>query len=863
MRSKIQNSFHELPAGAHESLRDSLITHITQINDETDITIVTQLCLALADLVLLMSAWKNPIGELIEKLGPQPNCIWPLIVILGLIPEEINSRHLRLGANRRKEVYAHLENHSHTVCELLTACLANSCQMPPEQNNRQKLHVKIVYGFTAWLSVHAIAVRDIANNSIVAHCFQLLNDADTQLPLHEVAADCLCTLLQYMEEMSGPDADQTQFELEQRCFGGVMMLENAYHLAVAHEDLERANNICRVFTVLSESFLQRIVGGSTPNGGSHYALKSLDLVLNCVGHYDYELSEVTFNLWFRLSEELYQKNDDQLMVQFQPYVQRLIGALYRHVQIDTDHEGLIEEGDTFAEFRRKVAELIKDVVFIVGSSTCFKEMFKLLQGTNVAWEGTEAALFVMENVAKNIMPDESEVVPKVVEAILNLPESTHIAVRYTSIMIIGELSEWIGQHPESLEAVLNFLLHALQQRNGLAAAAASALTSICTMCREHMICHLAGLIQIAASLDSFEITNEQAIGLIKGIGMIVSRLPADQVRSAVQEIAAFQIGPLRALCDSAVPVTRNERSDPCFWLDRLAALMRHTSPDVLDDDAHPCMVVMNESWPIVSAVMQRHQNDVRIMERSCRCMRYAMRCIGRQAAPLLEPLVKQMVSLYELHHHSCFLYLGSILVDEFANVSEQCTQGLLSMLQAFIKPTFELLQLENGLKNHPDTVDDFFRLCCRYIQRCSVPFLQSPIVAPTMQCAMLACTLDHRDANLSVMKFFYNMLSLGRPRTAGAAPTAEDEVNAMLVKQLMITYAQQLVVNLLNASVFYLHTYMLSDVADVIVELKRLDQAAVNEHMRKALDDLPKRNSGGGVTATPAQVDEFYAQIGM
>lgn len=40
--------------------------------------------------------------------------------------------------------------------------------------------------------------------------------------------------------------------------------------------------------------------------------------------------------------------------------------------------------------------------------------------------------------------------------------------------------------------------------------------------------------------------------------------------------------------------------------------------------------------------------------------------------------------------------------------------GLLHMLSAFIPPTFELLNQTEGLRNHPDTVDDFFRLCTRY-----------------------------------------------------------------------------------------------------------------------------------------------------
>lgn len=36
-----------------------------------------------------------------------------------------------------------------------------------------------------------------------------------------------------------------------------------------------------------------------------------------------------------------------------------------------------------------------------------------------------------------------------------------------------------------------------------------------------------------------------------------------------------------------------------------------------------------------------------------------------------------------------------------------------SPFQAFCVPTFKLLEEHNGLRNHPDTVDDLFRLCLR------------------------------------------------------------------------------------------------------------------------------------------------------
>jgi transportin-3 len=61
----------------------------------------------------------------------------------------------------------------------------------------------------------------------------------------------------------------------------------------------------------------------------------------------------------------------------------------------------------------RVFELIKDVVFVVGSSHCFRQMFSILTGgqgtpgqtvTIPTWDLIEATLFVMQAVAKNILP---------------------------------------------------------------------------------------------------------------------------------------------------------------------------------------------------------------------------------------------------------------------------------------------------------------------------------------------------------------------------------------------------------------------------------------------------------------------------
>lgn len=68
-------------------------------------------------------------------------------------------------------------------------------------------------------------------------------------------------------------------------------------------------------------------------------------------------------------------------------------------------EGVLEDGDDFAGFRLRVSELVKDVVFIVGSAAVFRHCFMSISGQdNMPWEVTEAALFIMQAVAKNLLP---------------------------------------------------------------------------------------------------------------------------------------------------------------------------------------------------------------------------------------------------------------------------------------------------------------------------------------------------------------------------------------------------------------------------------------------------------------------------
>ncbi|XP_069128619.1 transportin-3-like [Argopecten irradians] len=842
MRTKIQYSFHELPVDSHGYLKDSLLEHAGKISGDTQAIIVTQLSLALADLALQMAAWKDATLELVQRFGSNVQQLPFLLEVLTVIPEEVNSRSLRLGSNRRNDIMEELTKASSVVLQLLTACL-ETCSTDP------RAQAKVFRCMGSWFALGVVQDDCITHNKLLMAPFQVLVAQDCPSVLHEAATDCICSALYCADDL------RKHLQLAEALYHGSLTLQEAYHMTVALEDTDKSVNFCRIFTELAESLLEAIV--DTPNQGLG-DLRILEILLTCVGHHLYEVTEITFNFWYRLSEDLYQRSQDMLTDIFKPYIQRLIIALCNHCQMDTDHEGVPDESDDFGEFRIRVSELIKDVIFIVGSSRCFNQMFENLksQTSSTSWEVTEASLFVMTAVAKNLLPDENEIVPEVVKAILSIPDTAHVSVRHTSIRLFGELSEWIEKHPEFLDPVLQFLLRGLQDPK-LATVAANSLQSISTTCREKMIDHFQGLLQIVQAIDTFNLSAEAAIGLLKGTATILGRLPYDKVGDGLTQLCSYQLMPLNKIIATENNKPKQGSSeDPTIWLDRLAAIFRHTNPTVTNGTSHPCLSAIQEVWPVLSQACEKYQADIRIVERCCRCIRFAIRCLGKSSASLLSPLVSQMITLYQVHQHSCFLYLGSILVDEYG-MEAACQPGLLNMLQAFCVPTFKILEEHNGLRNHPDTVDDLFRLCLRFVQRATLPYLECAMAKPILCCAIAACSLDHRDANASVMKYLTDFL--------GCATRKEDKedfaVRQNIVKTLLTEHGQALVNALINGCIFSLPTFMTVDIGEVIYEIMIIDRPVFCKWLEVMLKSLQTESSGGAVTATHKQLTDFHKAV--
>uniref|UniRef100_A0A8C9TF51 Transportin 3 n=1 Tax=Scleropages formosus TaxID=113540 RepID=A0A8C9TF51_SCLFO len=445
----------------------------------------------------------------------------------------------------------------------------------------------------------------------------------------------------------------------------------------------------------------------------------------------------------------------------------------------------------------------------------------------------------MASIAKNVDPENNRTLTEVLEQLVQLPDTVHIAVRYTSIELVGEMSEVVDRNPCVLDPVLNYLMKSLREKP-LASVSAKAIHNMCSMCRDHMSQHFQVLLDIARSLDYFSLSSDAAVELLKGTALVLARLPLEKIGGSLSDLCAVQVIALKKMI--SLEPTNGKSVDPTIWLDRLAVIFRHTNPVVQNGQSHPCQKVIQEIWPVLSQTLNKHQADNRVVERCCRCLRFAVRCIGKGSASLLQPLVTQVCILT----YTC-------VVTSFASV---CLEEL-KKLFALCMPTFQLLEQPNGLRNHPDTVDDLFRLATRFIQRSPVILLSSQVIIHLIQCAIAATTLDHRDANCSVMKFIRDLIH------TGITSDHEDsfEVRKRLVSQAMEQHGQQLVTQLIHMCCFCLPPYTLPDVAEVLWEAMHFDHPMFCSWLENTLKGLPKEMSGGAVTVTHKQLTDFHKQV--
>lgn len=845
-----------------------------------------------------MPSWANPIEELVSKQLDSG----VLIEFMTYLPEEIDSsRHSTLrgiGANRRTQFTSYLKSVSPEVIKYLVTVIEECYKNGPPDEAKSKLVSKVYRCLGSWLPMmdaeHMNLIEPILNS-----IFNSLRDPNASEFIHDASADTVCGVALICENYE-------KFQhLTHYLLGQIVSLDVMLHHSIANEDLDKSVNYSRIFTEMAESIVDTIISkyGEEKSQECDLAMKLVDLVIDCVAHYDYEVAEITFHFWYRLSEVVTKKKNEHLLLLFHSFGHRLLRGITKHCQPESDQEGILSTDTDIYDFRLRVRDLVKEFVYIIGAinyvhtnkilPTIQSQLTNLiLSNSNSGWEEIEAELYVISSLAAELSAD-SDLTSTVINIIMSTAyrsssasqassvqgdssqmtqlknvQPLHPQIMATSCSILGELAEWLNSNPQFLDSVLNYLLTIITnskeweskaepnlraasssddcEKPTLSSTAASALQPIIQSCAAK---HLSGnpklssiMIQICSNLDA--IANENtAHYLLQSCSSMVSAgtEPATQTRAQQEEmiiqLLSPHLGSLKEIIatksagsqSSSHGTAAESTKDPCVYLDRIAAIFRSLKLIEGQESINPehsllNTAIMNDFWPVISATFNLFiSEEFRVIERSCRTLRFVIRC----ARPhwLLQPVATTIVTLYQSYpKHSCFLYLASILVDEFAGANdikgitpeerEGLITGLINMLNAFCLPTFHLLTAPNvELRNHPETIDDFFRLCTRFLQKTPEKFLTESMLDSIFNLTIASIRLDHREANLSVTKFLIELIY-----TSHSANTSK-EASQMVASILNNQIGQRLLDSVINCALFHLPSYFVPEMADILWQM--------------------------------------------
>jgi len=148
-----------------------MFDHLSHITDSTNSGISIQLCVAVADLALISTAWVDPFGDLVNEFGSNgKRCnLVPLLEVLVAMPEELNSRQLRLGQMRRKHMELYCRSQVTNLIGLLH-CIIND-------ENLRKLHeVKVLRCLSSWFNLHCKEWSALPDSCLVNYMISIVTD---------------------------------------------------------------------------------------------------------------------------------------------------------------------------------------------------------------------------------------------------------------------------------------------------------------------------------------------------------------------------------------------------------------------------------------------------------------------------------------------------------------------------------------------------------------------------------------------------------------------------------------------------------------------------------------------------------------
>jgi transportin-3 len=360
---------------------------------------------------------------------------------------------------------------------------------------------------------------------------QALDDDNT----FDSAVDCLCTIYRDTREVDD------SLSAIQKLYPRIVALRPKIREAAEAEDIETFKGVTRLFAEAGEAWVVLIA--RLPSD-----FRSLvEAILECCARdQEKDAISLTFIFWFELKQYVTLERYAEARSAFTDVFSKLVDIMVKHLEFPSPEDGEDdlfggdrEQEEKFRQFRHAMGDVLKDCCAVIGVSECLMKAYRLIQqwGSKYAaqasnenvphWQELEAPLFSMRAMGRMVDAEESSVLPQVIPLIVQIPDQEK--VRFQAVMALGRYTEWTAQHPETLEAQLNYVISGFQHKSQeVVQAAALAFKFLGTDCKKLLGGHIPQLHTFYESvIDKLKPSSQEEV--TEGVAAVVSVQPLDKI----------------------------------------------------------------------------------------------------------------------------------------------------------------------------------------------------------------------------------------------------------------------------------------------------------------------------------------------
>ncbi|CAE6491649.1 unnamed protein product [Rhizoctonia solani] len=818
----ITYDFHQVDPAHREGLRNSLIAVIQQYATGPRVVLV-QICLALSAFVLQYPEWTNPIADLIGSLGQQPSSVPALLEFLTIVAEEVttNSRIPISNEDFRNRTDQLLTNNSSQVLNLLTMYIQAPGVTPAVQS-------QVFRCVKSWLRTGELSPTELAQSPLFVFSFDALETEQ----LFDSAVDVICDIIHETQEVDDylPIIEQITARL----------IAIKPKLAAVGDDSDKMRGYTRVFAEAGETYRALIV--------SHIETFQpiVEAILECASYPDLDVVPITFQFWYHFAMTSRSRRDSVSPVITDIY-QRLTAVMIDHLRFPADFDELpAQERDEFRDFRHIMGDTLKDCCYVLGSSLCLSRTYEMIMkilgapASNQAWQDIEAPLFAMRSMGAEIPPTDEEVVPRIMDLVVQLP--AHPKVRYAATLVVSRYTEWVALHPPYIPGLLEYISTAFDDSDKeVVAAAGQALRFLCKDCNRHLTSYFAQLHSFVQTISP-KISQSDRVEIYEGIAHVISAMSLQDAGTALKQMSLELLQKIHEAA-SAPSASKVQTDAICDGVELLLTMLEVIGPFGEELPAS-CEDTCSQAWAVVDTVLTHHGGDPTVSESVCRLVRAAIPLFGNSALPVMPLVIKRAVLNFDQTGIASYPWILRKCIEAHGHTGKVALREDFKQAFELVSTKLSSLLQTQPITSVPDVLEDYTALAMIMLQYTPDLLLLSSVFPITIQVLLACLSLVQPEAIDAGVDFAYALLGHDALNTANPSPPPNFPLYATAIRNAVGPHGAQLVSVLLNG---LSGTYP-EDVASPVVISRYTEWVALHpsyipgllEYISTAFDDSDK-----------------------